>query len=66
MVEDCELSSACSSDSDSPKFVFHRRLHLRNLSGFNPSASGIHSGIEVFTSNLCKLDKAALKAAGDG
>ncbi|EGG09440.1 uncharacterized protein MELLADRAFT_77132 [Melampsora larici-populina 98AG31] len=51
-----------SSDPESPLFVLHRRLHHRNIPGFNQVVSEGNIGVDVFTTNVCKLDKAALQA----
>lgn len=62
ILEMDDSSSTPSSDLESPIFVLHRRLHHRNIPGFNQVVSEGNAGVDVFTTNVCKLDKAALQA----
>ncbi|KAH9809916.1 hypothetical protein DFH28DRAFT_987377 [Melampsora americana] len=62
ILEMDDSSSTPSSDLETPIFVLHRRLHHRSIPGFNPVISETNTGVDVFTTNVCKLDKAALQA----
>ncbi|KAG0140095.1 hypothetical protein CROQUDRAFT_136873 [Cronartium quercuum f. sp. fusiforme G11] len=65
MLDHEDFSSTSPSEPEAPIFVLHRRLQLRNLPAFNSALSGSLSGVDVFTSNVCQLDKEALQAAAE-
>lgn len=60
--EDDDLGSL-SAEQQTPFFVLHRRLQLRNTPAINSHLGGARPAVDIFSSNLTRLDKDALKEA---